>query len=128
MSFLYPGTRSLSWDIKKCQKKSLKYFFDFANILGCGAYGTVYKGVELSTNRPIVLKLIDIRNLGKKLIKNCRNEVRMFEKIRKTGGAKHIIEMYDSYEKDNFIYIILEYCDGGSLQDTYDKNPKFTEK
>ena len=43
------------------------------------------------------------------------------------GKSEHIIEMYDNYEKDNQIYLILEFCNQGSLKDYYNEKQKQKE-
>ena len=35
--------------------------------------------------------------------------------------------MYESFEENGFIYIIMEYCEGGDLEKYLSKVPKCTE-
>jgi serine/threonine protein kinase len=59
----------------------------------------------------IVKCVRDLKN--KKLNDLVRNEVA----ILKLCQNRHIIKMMDFFELDSYLYIVLEYCNGGNLND-----------
>lgn len=81
--------------------------FDLIEKIGQGNYGTVYKALHKKTGKIVAAK---IANIG------CNNEAFKKEiKVLSQCNSPYIVSYYGSYIKNYSIWIILEYCDGGSL-------------
>ena len=81
--------------------------------LGKGAYGVVYKVEKKNTNNIYVIKQISLKGLTTKEI----NEVNQEAKILNLINSDFVVKYYDSFKENNNINIVMEYCDGGDLND-----------
>ena len=83
--------------------------FDLIELIGQGNYGRVYKAIHKKTGKIYCAKIAYIEKT---------NEVESFKKeinILSQCNNQYIVRYYDSYIKGHQIWIILEFCDGGSL-------------
>ncbi|CAD8094116.1 unnamed protein product [Paramecium primaurelia] len=81
--------------------------------LGSGSFGTVYQVLDLRTNKYYACKIISKGLLYKY---NAESMIRQEIKIQSTLNHKNILKVYHSFEDNQNIYIISEFCSGGSLQ------------
>ena len=81
--------------------------------LGKGSYGIVYKVKNKDTNEVYVIKQIPLKGLSQKEI----NEVRQEAKILSSINSEFVVKYYDSFEENDNINIVMEYCDEGDLND-----------
>ena len=98
-NFIALGSRGLR-DIYDCTKK-----------LGKGGYGKVFQVKNKSTN-----KLYACKKLSKLNIKNAKkfqNEIEVLMKM----DHPNIVKLYEVFESDNSLYLIMEECYGGELFD-----------
>ena len=79
--------------------------------LGSGAYGIVYKAHKRSQDFLYVIKQIPLFSLNNDQI----NDVKQEAKILSTINSKYVVKYYDSFEENNNLYIVMEYCDNGDL-------------
>ena len=83
--------------------------FDLIELIGQGNYGRVYKVIHKKTGKIYCAKIAYIEKM---------NEVESFKKeinILSQCDNQYIVHYYGSYIKGHQIWIILEFCDGGSL-------------
>jgi len=83
--------------------------FDLIELIGQGNYGRVYKAIHKKTGKIYSAKIAYIEKT---------NEVESFKKeinILSQCNNQYIVRYYGSYIKGHQIWIILEFCDGGSL-------------
>ena len=83
--------------------------FDLIELVGQGNYGRVYKAIHKKTGKIYSAKIAYIEKA---------NEVESFKKeinILSQCNNQYIVHYYGSYIKGHQIWIILEFCDGGSL-------------
>ena len=83
--------------------------FDLIELVGQGNYGRVYKAIHKKTGKIYSAKIAYIEKV---------NEVESFKKeinILSQCNNQYIVRYYGSYIKGHQIWIILEFCDGGSL-------------
>ena len=95
--------------------------------LGKGSYGIVYKVQKKNTNEIYVIKQIPLKGLTTKEITEVRQEAKILYSI----NSDFVVKYYDSFEENNKINIVMEYCDEGDLNDfiTKKKNEnKFIEE
>ncbi|KAI8618531.1 kinase-like domain-containing protein [Chytriomyces sp. MP71] len=81
--------------------------------LGRGASGTVYLCTSLRPDHPIVaIKHMDLRQQTRKEL--IVNEIMV---MKECGHHQNIVSYLDSYLVHNYLWLVLEYMDGGSLTD-----------
>ena len=88
--------------------------------LGKGSYGTVYKVQKKNTNEIYVIKQIPINCLSQKEISEVRQEAKILSSI----NSDFVVKYYDSFEENNKINIVMEYCDEGDLNNFIIKKRK----
>ena len=94
----------------------LKYY-TIEKELGKGTYGVVFKAKKKSDNNIYVIKQISLLGLSK----SQKDEVKLESEILKKIKSKYVVKYYDSFEEDNNLYIVMEYCESGDLNDFIEK-------
>ena len=84
-------------------------------IVGCGGFSVVRKALHVATGLPVAVKVIDkCRLADAKDRDRVDREIRV---MRQLGGHVGIARLLEYAETPQFLYLIMEYCDGGSLLD-----------
>lgn len=99
--------------------------FEKVSTLANGAFGTVIKAREKGTNRDVAVKIISKEKSISSAMVQLKREVTVLEK------AEHpnIVKLYDFFETDKEIYIVMEYIKSGTLKEYIEKNKgNITEK
>ena len=78
--------------------------------VGQGNYGSVYKIQNIKTGQILAAKICKIESNNSESFKR---EINMLKQC----DSPYILKYYASYIKKNIIWIVLEFCDGGSLLD-----------
>lgn len=89
----------------------------FKNEIGFGSYSKVYKAIDNLTNELVAIKKITKSRISNNLIQRFIREI----EILKTIQHPNVIQYKNSFVTDKYIYIITEYCDGGSLKELIEK-------
>lgn len=55
-------------------------------------------------------------------------EKQIFEKLAQNQPHPNVISIFNVYEQNNALYIVQEYCSGGTLYDLISKKHIFTEE
>ena len=92
--------------------------------LGVGSYGTVYQVSHKDSNQIYVIKQISLYDLTQEEISN----VKMEAKILKTINSKYVVKYFDSFEENNHLNIVMEYCNGGDLGEYLESKKEKNEK
>ena len=92
-------------------------------VLGKGAFGVVYLGTNVETNKKIALKEIP-NNLDKEAEKSLSNEVSISSQLDNTN----IVRMLEIVEINNKKYLAYELCNGGDLRRYMHYFKKFDEE
>jgi serine/threonine protein kinase len=91
------------------------------NRLGKGAFGFVFRGIDLQTNEEIAIKFLQIDMLQDEYLKKAlQRELQ----IQKLCECKYSTRLIDNFVHENFIYLILELCDG-DLENELQRNGPF---
>lgn len=93
------------------------YYHKYEQI-GKGAYSTVYKAYHNDLSKIFAVKEINI-SIHKKNIERFREEIFLMNKF----DHQNILKLYETIEDDNYIYLILEYCENGDLKHFLNKRP-----
>ena len=83
--------------------------------LAAGASGSVRRAIHTPTGRMMVLKAIDVRDKSK--CDQMMTEVKTLFSAQSTahGICPNLVEFYDAFWDDPFMYLAMEYMDCGSL-------------
>ena len=88
--------------------------------LGKGTYGIVYKATKKDDNKICVIKQISLQGLNQAQ----KNEVKLESEILKSINSKYVVKYYDSFEEENNLNIVMEYCESGDLNDFIENQKK----
>jgi serine/threonine protein kinase len=134
-----PRAQSLSREdtpsfIKKLDSSEIKYQnksdkpkvlrqYILGRSLGSGSYGKVREGIDPQSMQRIAVKIID----RKKILKMTGGDYVIQREIRIHRKLKHknVVQLLNSFknERKGKLYIVVEYCNGGSLQSLLDRAP-----
>ncbi|XP_055832176.1 serine/threonine-protein kinase ATG1t isoform X1 [Solanum dulcamara] len=79
--------------------------------LGGGSSSTVWKAEQRTTGKVVALKQIDLLRLTRQL-KNCLDcELSFLSSVE----HPNIIRLFDFFQAENSIFLVLEFCAGGDL-------------
>jgi len=84
--------------------------FEILAKLGEGSYGSVYKALDTRDGKIVAIKVLEVENED---IAELRKEIN----ILKDCDSAFIVAYKGAYEKDNNIWIVMEYCGAGSVCD-----------
>ena len=93
-------------------------------ILGKGAFGLVSLARSVVTGELVAMKTIDRAKLhSENLKKAVEHEIRILKRLK----HRHIVRLYEVFETPRSIHIIMEYVDGGTLQQLVKKQKRVGE-
>jgi len=96
--------------------------FELGAKMGEGSYGSVYRATNKQTGETVAIKIVELSDTEYDEIKQ---EINIMKQIRKHANIAHY---YGSFLFDDSIWIVMEYCEGGSAFDLYAHfNAPFTE-
>ncbi|MCO5571973.1 hypothetical protein L7F22_025724 [Adiantum nelumboides] len=118
-----PSTTASSSKSKKCFKKTQIQTKNFewkrGELLGEGAYGKVFCGLNQSTGELMAVKQLKFHNMNNDEetafnMACLEREISLYKEMR----HKHIVSYIDmdKDEEAGYLYIFLEYVSGGSIQ------------
>lgn len=100
--------------------------YQVTGILGKGAMGTVYKGIDPAINRPVALKTIRLD-----FVNDPQEEAELKERLHREAQAvgklshSNIVTIYDVGSEGHLQYIAMEYLEGQTLEDLIKKKTRF---
>jgi predicted Ser/Thr protein kinase len=103
--------------------------YDITEMLGRGAMGVVYKGFDPGIRRTVAIKTIR-RDLiagdrpAATMLARFRNEARAAGQLAHPG----IVAVHDYGEDAEVAYIAMEYVEGNSLREYFDRGTRFSER
>ncbi|KAK0833230.1 hypothetical protein LTR73_002318 [Friedmanniomyces endolithicus] len=105
--------------------------YEFLELIGKGGYGRVYKCKKRDTGALVAVKIINIDDadfqehvLDKdNTITSFQKEVAILQQL-KDNNAKNINIIHDAFDMHNQLWIVSDYCTGGSLRTLMRANPR----
>ncbi|KAJ3693989.1 hypothetical protein LUZ60_009469 [Juncus effusus] len=102
--------------------------YSMGKLLGHGQFGYTFCATDRNTGDRVAVKRMDKNKMSKPVaIDDVKKEVRILMSLR---GHENIVQFYNVYEDDSFVYIVMELCEGGELLDRIlaKKNSRYSEK
>jgi len=90
---------------------NLNEIYEIRQVLGKGKFGLVKLGIHRGSGRKVAIKIINKKLVTAIDVQQVKTEI----DILKIAKHPNIIQLYDVFENENYIYIIMEYCAGGDL-------------
>ena len=90
---------------------NLLELYEVRQKLGNGKFGLVKLGINKQTKEKVAIKIMNKKKMDTSDIELVRTEI----EILKICQHPNIIRLYDIFENVDYIYIIMEYCEGGDL-------------
>lgn len=96
--------------------------FEFLELIGKGAYGRVFKANDLKRKEVVALKVVDVDPHDYKVhvqekddsIDTVLHEIKVLRQLR-DSNARNINLYIDAFPIHSQLWIVTEYCPGGSL-------------
>ncbi|XP_047241672.1 mitogen-activated protein kinase kinase kinase kinase 2 isoform X3 [Girardinichthys multiradiatus] len=96
--------------------------YELIHRIGCGTYGDVFKARNIRTSELAAIKIVKL-DPGDD-ITSIQQEITMMKECK----HKNIVAYFGSYHRNTKLWICMEYCGGGSLQDMYQVTGPLKEK
>ncbi|XP_057448094.1 serine/threonine-protein kinase 1 isoform X2 [Lotus japonicus] len=91
--------------------------YELLNELGKGSYGAVYKARDLRTSEMVAIKVISLSE-GEEGYEEIRGEIEMLQQC----NHPNVVRYLGSYHGEEYLWIVMEYCGGGSVADLMNVN------
>ena len=102
--------------------------YQIQGILGKGAMGLVYDGLDPNLDRRVAIKTILTSKLDKETARLY--SLRFGREVRAVARLNHrnIVQVYDFGAEGDLAYIVMEFIQGKELKDYFDANERFDLK
>jgi serine/threonine protein kinase len=98
--------------------------YQLGNCIGRGQFGSVYRSLNLSTGQMVAIKRIRLSGVKEKEVRDVMREVEVLQRLSHPGIVK-----YEGMSRDDqFLNIVLEFVENGSLGQTLKAFGKFNER
>lgn len=88
--------------------------------IGCGAFGSVYRGMDDKTKKEVAIKVLDLVAIDREESSAKVREIR--RRLAKTESelmmrvhSDHVMKLFDVYENKWLKIMMIEFCNGGTL-------------
>nr|GMC99063.1 calcium-dependent protein kinase 28-like [Ipomoea batatas] len=102
--------------------------YSLGKLLGHGQFGYTYVATDKSNGDRVAVKRIE---KSKMLLPIAVEDVRREVKILKAlAGHENVVQFHNAFEDENYVYIVMELCEGGELLDRIlaKKDSRYSEK
>eukprot|EP00005_Dracoamoeba_jomungandri_P006994 CAMPEP_0174270978 /NCGR_PEP_ID=MMETSP0439-20130205/46360_1 /TAXON_ID=0 /ORGANISM="Stereomyxa ramosa, Strain Chinc5" /LENGTH=1143 /DNA_ID=CAMNT_0015360679 /DNA_START=77 /DNA_END=3508 /DNA_ORIENTATION=- len=111
-------TSSVNKDVTKIGNR-----YQVGEVLGRGAFGSVYKGLDVDTGQFVALKMVSLKHVPKGELSAIMMEIDLLKNL----DHKNIVKYLGYYNSEDNLYIVLEFVENGSLENVLNKFGMFPE-
>ncbi|XP_039040639.1 serine/threonine-protein kinase 3-like [Hibiscus syriacus] len=97
--------------------------YELLNELGKGSYGAVYKARDIRTSKLVAVKVISLTE-GEEEYEEIRGEIEMLQQC----SHSNVVRYFGSYPGEEYLWIVMEYCGGGSVADLMNDTQEHLEE
>jgi len=108
----------------KGEKQEIKKVYSFKEKLGTGSFATVKKVVRNSDREEFAVKIIRKHKLNKEELAVVHDEVEIMQRVE----HKHCVRLFEIYETNAKLYMVMEILTGGELFDRIVSKGSYSEK
>ena len=125
LKMLYELRHEESEELRKNRKKQTIRDYESIKIIGRGGFGEVHVCRVKETGEIVAVKKIKKEVVIKNnQIINIRNEQLFMSKVK----SPWIVELKASFQEDDFLYLVMEFCPGGDFMNLLQKKDILTEE
>ena len=99
--------------------------------LGVGGFAHVYRGMDDHTKYQVAIKLIDLREIKQeksKFLQQIKFRLSKTEdKMMRRCSSTNLVKCHDVYLNEDIKIIVMEYCNGGTLDEFLTDQGKVSE-
>ncbi|KAK9067399.1 hypothetical protein SSX86_014727 [Deinandra increscens subsp. villosa] len=109
-------------------RKDFDQRYSIGKLLGHGQFGYTYVATDKVNGDRVAVKKIDKNKMILPIaVEDVKREVRI---LRALSGHENVVQFYNAFEDDSYVYIAMELCEGGELLDRIlsKKDSRYTEK
>lgn len=102
--------------------------YTLGKLLGHGQFGYTYVGTDKSNGDRVAVKRIEKNKMVLPIaVEDVKREVKILKAL---AGHENVVQFYNAFENDSYVYIVMELCEGGELLDRIlsKKDSRYTEK
>ncbi|KAL6048786.1 Protein kinase of the Mitotic Exit Network [Balamuthia mandrillaris] len=97
--------------------------YQLGDALGRGGFGTVYKGLNVESGDFVAIKQVSLTGIPKEQLSSIMMEIDLLKKLNHVNIVKYL----GFYQTKEYLHIILEFVEGGSLESVLKKFGNFRE-
>ncbi|TFK73191.1 Pkinase-domain-containing protein, partial [Pluteus cervinus] len=97
--------------------------YQLGDSLGKGAFGQVYRALNWATGETVAVKEIQLSNIPKGELPEIMSEIDLLKNL----NHPNIVKYKGFVKEQQYLYIILEFCENGSLHNIIKRFGKFPE-
>jgi calcium/calmodulin-dependent protein kinase I len=99
-------------------------FYKIEDELGAGSFAVVRYAVNKVTGQEVAVKIIDRKDMGEDDEVALRTEVEILSNL----DHPNVVKMFEVFEAEDYLYIVLELMTGGELFDRIVEKESYSEK
>ncbi|KAH0470668.1 hypothetical protein IEQ34_000391 [Dendrobium chrysotoxum] len=111
-----------------CYAKDFDSRYAIGKLLGHGQFGYTFVATDRANGDRVAVKRIEKAKMILPIaVEDVKREVKILQALK---GHENVVHFYNAFEDDNFVYIVMELCEGGELLDRIlgKKDSRYTEK
>ncbi|KAL6871577.1 hypothetical protein ACP4OV_014406 [Aristida adscensionis] len=110
--------------------KDFEERYALGRLLGHGQFGYTFAAVDRGSGERVAVKRIDKNKMVLPVaVEDVKREVKILKALQ---GHENVVHFYNAFEDDNYVYIVMELCEGGELLDRIlakgSKDSRYSEK
>ncbi|CAG7902313.1 unnamed protein product [Brassica rapa] len=102
--------------------------YTIGKLLGHGQFGYTYVAIDKSNGDRVAVKRLDKSKMVLPIaVEDVKREV---EILKALSGHENVVQFYNAFDDDDYVYIVMELCEGGELLDRIlsKKDSRYSEK
>lgn len=97
-------------------------------LLGHGQFGYTYVAIDKASGDRVAVKRIEKNKMVLPIaVEDVKREVKILQALT---GHENVVQFYNAFDDDSYVYIVMELCEGGELLDRIlaKRDSRYSEK